>query len=147
MGSYLARGSTSSQHSRTKSRKRHSMTRKSNERPLETNNCSGFIYPTACLSQDESTEWLPQRRSGDAPSHTDITSVHLNNCLKGKDDHKPNRTQRTANSQKEDAPHLYISWSLHCFRPMTRRYAIFIPGESNDFFLVDVRRNCRSHLT
>ena len=43
-----------------------------------------------------------------------------------------------ANNQKEDAPHLYMSWSLHCFRPITRRNATFMAGESNDFFLVDV---------
>jgi len=46
-----------------------------------------------------------------------------------------------ANNQKEDAPHLYVWWSLHCFRSVTRRCATFMAGESNDFFLVDVRRN------
>ncbi len=53
------------------------------------------------------------------------------------------RAAQTYNNQKEDAPHLYMSWSLHCFRPITRRYATFIAGESNDFFLVDVRRSAR----
>jgi hypothetical protein len=49
--------------------------------------------------------------------------------------------QRTYNNREEDAPHLYISWSLHCFRPMTRRYATSVAVESNDFFPMDVMRN------
>lgn len=39
------------------------------------------------------------------------------------------------NKQEEDARHFYMSFSLHCFRPLSRCYAIFIAGESNDFFL------------
>ena len=51
------------------------------------------------------------------------------------------RRKRTANKQKKDAPHFYISWSLHCFGPTIRRFAIFIAGESNDFLLHHVRRH------
>ncbi len=51
------------------------------------------------------------------------------------------RAATSPNTRQKDAPHFYISWSVHCFRPMTRRYATFIAGESNDFFLVDVIRN------
>ena len=45
-----------------------------------------------------------------------------------------------ANNQKEDAPHLYISWSLHRRRPQSGRFAAFIADVGDDFFLVDVSR-------
>lgn len=37
------------------------------------------------------------------------------------------------NKRQKDAPHFYISWSLHCFRAWLRCYATFVSRESNDF--------------
>ncbi len=48
------------------------------------------------------------------------------------------------NKRKKDAPHLYVSWSLHCLRSMTRCYATFISREGNDFLSQDVKRNARN---
>lgn len=42
------------------------------------------------------------------------------------------------NTRQKDAPHLYISWSLHRRRPQSGRFAAFIAGVGDDFFLVDV---------
>ncbi len=54
----------------------------------------------------------------------------------------PNGWRQQITSRKKTLNY-YIPWySLHCFRSMTRRYAIFMASESNDFFLRDVRRNC-----
>jgi hypothetical protein len=47
------------------------------------------------------------------------------------------------NNQKEDAPHLYISSSLHRRSPRSGRFAAFIAGVGDDFFLVDVICNWR----
>ena len=55
--------------------------------------------------------------------------------------------QTADNKREEDAPHFYISWSLHCFRSMTRRCATLIASESNDFFLHHVSRNCPLEFT
>ncbi len=52
-----------------------------------------------------------------------------------------NERATATNKRQKDAPHSYISWSLHCFRLIPRRYATFIAGESNDFLPRDVMRN------
>jgi len=49
--------------------------------------------------------------------------------------------QAAHNIREEDARHLYMSFSLHCSRPLSRCYATLIAGESNDFFPMDVMRN------
>ncbi len=41
---------------------------------------------------------------------------------------------RTHNKQQEDARHFYISFSIHCLRPVTQRYATFKTDADNDFF-------------
>ena len=48
------------------------------------------------------------------------------------------------NNREEDARHFHISISLHCVRPMTRRFATFIADDRNDFFPMDVRRHARA---
>ncbi len=45
------------------------------------------------------------------------------------------------NKRQEDARHFYISFSLHCLRPTTRRFAIFIVGKGNDFLPPHVIRH------
>ena len=48
------------------------------------------------------------------------------------------RRATALNKHEEDARHFYMSFSLHCFRSMSRCFATFIGSESNDFFLQDV---------
>ena len=55
------------------------------------------------------------------------------------------RAARTYNNQKEDAPHLYMSWSLHCdLSPASELRACIAPNR-NDFFLHHVI--CHSRRT
>jgi len=45
------------------------------------------------------------------------------------------------NKPEEDARHFYMSSSLHCVRPHSRRFATFMSGDRNDFFRQDVSRH------
>ena len=51
------------------------------------------------------------------------------------------RAATSPNTRQKDAPHFYISWSLHCVRPPARCYATSIAGDRNDFFPMDVIRH------
>ena len=56
-------------------------------------------------------------------------------------------TAAADNNQKEDAPHLNISWSLHRRRPPSGRFAAFMAVVGDDFFLVDVICNAADNRT